>query len=76
MAVPGRERAAPKLLYLYGGTESLNLSCSDSEVGLLSERLRREPPAIRRQHYRLPLRTYLPYESGLGPVIPPASNCR
>jgi hypothetical protein len=45
MAVPGRERAAPKLLYLYGGTESLNLSCSDSEVGLLSERLRREPRA-------------------------------
>jgi hypothetical protein len=26
MAVPGREPAAPKLLYLYGGTESLNLS--------------------------------------------------
>ena len=26
MAVPGCERAAPKLLYLYGGTESLNLS--------------------------------------------------
>jgi hypothetical protein len=52
MAVPGRERAAPKLLYLYGGTESLNLSCSDSEVGLLSERLRREPRATGRQHYR------------------------
>ena len=28
MPVPGRERAAPKLLYLYGGTESLKLSCS------------------------------------------------
>ena len=52
MAVPGRERAAPKLLYLYGGTESLNLSCSDSEVGLLSERLRRKPRATARQHYR------------------------
>jgi hypothetical protein len=52
MAVPGRERAAPKLLYLYGGTESLNLSCSDSEVGLLSERRRREPCAPGRQHYR------------------------
>jgi hypothetical protein len=52
MAVPGRKRAAPKLLYLYGGTESLNLSCSDSEAGLLSERLRREPRATRRQHYR------------------------
>jgi hypothetical protein len=29
MAVPGRERTAPKLLYPYGRTESLNLSCSD-----------------------------------------------
>ena len=56
MAVPGRERAAPKLLYLYGGTESLNLSCSDSEVGLLSERLRREPRATGRQHYRVALK--------------------
>ena len=52
MAVPRRERAAPKLLYPYGGTESLNLPCSDSEVGLLSERLRREPRATWRQHYR------------------------
>ena len=52
MAVPRAQTGRAETVVSLWGTESLNLSCSDSEVGLLSERLRREPRATRRQHYR------------------------